>query len=119
MALSYKNTPEMKGRRRRLRREKTKAEFVLWQELRAKRIGYKFYRQFSFERKFIVDFYCEKFRLIIELDGPVHDDELQKEYDKRRQRWLEERGFFVVRFKNDEVLFERERVMEKIRSFLK
>lgn len=119
MVLSYKNTPELKRRRRRLRREQTRAEFVLWQELRAKRTGHKFYRQFSFEKKFIVDFYCEKFKLVIELDGPIHDDETRKKYDKRRQDWLEKQGYKVLRFKNDEVLFEREKAMEKIKSFLK
>lgn len=81
--------------------------------------GQKFYRQFSFEKKFIVDFYCEKFRLIIELDGPIHDKKEHKAYDERREQWLKAHGYTVVRFKNDDVLFEREKVMKKILEFCK
>ncbi len=65
---------------------------------------------------FIVDFYCHERRLIIEVDGWVHQEEYQKEYDERRQFWLEERGYMIIRFLNDEVLFERDSVIEKIKQ---
>jgi very-short-patch-repair endonuclease len=65
---------------------------------------------------FIVDFYCHELRLIIEVDGWVHEEEYQKEYDERRQFWLEKRGYMIIRFLNDEVLFERDSVMELIKK---
>jgi len=109
----YISNPQLKERSRKLRTEQTKAEEVLWQELRNKKMGFKFKRQFAIG-KFIVDFYCHELKLIIELDGPIHDE--QKEYDKKREEWLKNQRHHVVRFKNDEVLFEREKVLEKITS---
>ncbi len=97
--------------RRRLRRRNTKAEYVLWQELRASKRDWKFRRQVGIG-KFIVDFYCHELRLIIELDGPIH--QYQKEYDRRRQSWLESRGYIVIRFLNDEILFERDIALQCI-----
>lgn len=109
----YQNKPDYAQRRKHLRFEKTKAEYVLWQELRRDKLGYKFRRQFQIG-SFIVDFYCHLLKLIIELDGPIHEG--REDYDASRQQWLESKGFIVIRFKNDEVLFERERVMELIRA---
>ncbi|MEK7623145.1 MAG: endonuclease domain-containing protein [Patescibacteria group bacterium] len=100
-------------RRRRLRRDATKAEEVLWRELRNRKLGYKFRRQFSVG-EYIVDFYCPELKFVIELDGPVHNDEAQKAYDARRTQFLENEGNYVLRFLNDEVLFEREKAVEKI-----
>ncbi len=97
-----------------LRNNTTHSEYVLWQELRKQKLGYKFRRQVSIGA-FIVDFYCHELRLIIEVDGWVHEEEYQKEYDERRQFWLEERGYMIIRFLNDEVLFERDSVIEKIK----
>ena len=114
--LHYQNDPHFVERRRSLRSDPTKAEYVLWQELRAKKLGVVFRRQFSIGQ-FIVDFYCHTFRLIIELDGPIHEQ--QKEYDRERQIWLEKEGYSVLRFKNDDVLFEREKVLVKIQSLIK
>ena len=99
-----------KQRRKRLRIGPTKAEYVLWQDLRRQKTGYKFRRQTSID-KFIVDFYCHELRLAIEVDGSIHLDDFQAEYDRRREEFLRRRGYVVIRFKNDEVLFERERVM--------
>ena len=100
-----------KERRRSLRSQPTKAEYVLWQEIRREKLGYKFRRQFSIE-KFIVDFYCHELRLIIEVDGPVHTEQLR--YDKLREYFLEARRYTVLRYKNDQVLFERENVLQDI-----
>lgn len=107
----FKNKSDYITRRKNLRRTQTKAEYVLWQELRRKALGYTFRRQFQIGI-YIVDFYCHELKLIIELDGPIH--ERQKEYDEKRQGWLERQGFLVLRFKNDEVLFERERILDEI-----
>lgn len=104
---------QKKEYRRRLRRKNTKAEAVLWQELRASKRGVKFRRQVSIG-PYIVDFYCHECRLVVELDGPIHEDEDWKEYDVRRQAWIESQGYIVIRFLNDEVLFEREDVLRQI-----
>ncbi|HAZ28936.1 MAG TPA: hypothetical protein DCY48_04145 [Candidatus Magasanikbacteria bacterium] len=103
----------VKERRRRLRRHMTKAELVLWQEIRKRKLGYRFQRQTSIGF-FIVDFYCKWLRLVIEVDGPIHY--FQKEYDHAREDWLRRQGYSILRFTNDEVLFDRDRVKEKIRE---
>ncbi len=107
----HSNKPEYKYRRAKLRKNQTKAEQVLWQELRARKLGYKFRRQFQIG-KYIVDFYCHKLRLVIELDGPIHAE--QKEYDAHRQSWINAQGIVVIRHLNDEVLFDREAMMHHL-----
>ncbi len=111
----YTNNTELRERSRTLRIEQTKAEEVLWQELRNNKLRYKFRRQFALG-KFIVDFYCHELGFIIELDGPIHDE--HKEYDRRREQWLNNQGYYVLRFQNDEVLFEREIVIDKIQHII-
>ncbi|MFA6427272.1 MAG: DUF559 domain-containing protein [Candidatus Magasanikbacteria bacterium] len=105
---------KIKRRRKFLRSLPTKAEYVLWQELRRKLLGYKFRRQVSIG-KFIVDFYCHELRLVIEVDGPIHEDQI--EYDNQRQKFLESRGYIVIRFLNDEVLFDRDVVLQCIEDW--
>lgn len=105
--------PKHKQHRQRLRTEKTKAEQVLWYELRGRKMGYKWRRQCGIGN-FIVDFCCLELKLAIELDGPVHDE--QKEYDKARDADLVQRGYKVIRYKNDEALFDRERVLKDIKQ---
>jgi very-short-patch-repair endonuclease len=107
----FSNRPDYNYRRKKLRRNATMAERVLWKELKGKRIVHKFRRQFQIG-KYIVDFCCVPLRLIIELDGPIHDE--QKDYDKHRQQWIELQKYTVIRFKNDEVIFDRAMVMQKI-----
>ena len=87
------------------------SEKVLWQELRMKKLGYKFRRQFNIGR-YIVDIYCNDLKLIIELDGPIHEN--REVYDGNRQKWIENEGFIFIRYKNDEVLFDRDAVMQDI-----
>jgi very-short-patch-repair endonuclease len=90
----------------------TPAEKSLWEELRANKLGVHFRRQ-QIVAGFIVDFYCHKSALIVEVDGDVHD--LQQEEDTRREKALSELGLRIVRFKNDEVLKNLSAVIEKIR----
>ena len=95
-----------------LRGDLTKAEYILWQELRREKLGHKFRRQFNIG-SFIVDFYCHELRLVIELDGPIHNE--QKMYDERRTNFLKKQGCTVLRYTNDKVLFHREEVLKEIR----
>ena len=89
-------------RARELRKNQTKAEGVLWNALRHRqRLGHKFRRQHVIDQ-FIVDFYCAEARLVIEVDGAVH--EFTGERDQARQAQLEALGLRVTRFTNDEVM---------------
>jgi len=90
-------TKEKQQRARELRRGMTPAEKVLWEELRANKLGVHFRRQ-QVIQGFIVDFYCHKSALVIEVDGDIHD--LQHEEDARREKALRELGLRVVRFGN-------------------
>src|SRR5512147_802991 len=94
-------------RAKELRREMTPAEKLLWQEVRAKKLGVRFRRQ-QVIAGFIVDFYCHKAALVVEVDGDIHD--LQKEEDERREKVLSEMGLRIVRFGNDDVVRELSRV---------
>jgi very-short-patch-repair endonuclease len=93
-------TKEKLQRAKVLRREMTPAEKILWQELRANKLGVHFRRQ-QVIAGFIVDFYCHKTALVIEVDGDIHD--LQQEEDARREKVLSEMGLRIVRFGNEEV----------------
>jgi very-short-patch-repair endonuclease len=93
----------------------TPAEKVLWEELRANKLGVHFRRQ-QVIQGFIVDFYCHKAGLVIEVDGDIHD--LQQEEDARREKVLSEVGLKIVRFKNDEVVKSLSTVLGKIKEFI-
>src|SRR5215208_1054830 len=94
-------TKEKLQRAKELRREMTPAEKILWNELRANRLAVHFRRQ-QIIAGFIVDFYCHKVALVIEVDGDIHD--LQKEGDAKRDQALSELGLKIVRFRNEEIL---------------
>jgi very-short-patch-repair endonuclease len=99
---------------RRLRRSRTEAERALWWELRKlKPQGYKFRQQVPID-PYVVDFACLAARLIIEVDGGTHSTEVEIERDQHRQHYLEQQGFVVLRFWNDDVRSDIEAVMDKI-----
>ncbi len=99
-------------RARELRAEQTPQEQQLWQELRAKRFaGFKFRRQEPIGR-YIADFVCFKAKLIIELDGGQHGENV--DHDENRDGWLGEQGFTVLRFWNNEWMTLKEAVLERI-----
>lgn len=106
-------TKEKLQRAKELRREMTPAEKLLWHEVRAKKLGVRFRRQ-QVIQGFIVDFYCHKAALVVEVDGDIHD--LQKEEDERREKVLAEMGLRVVQFGNDEVVRNVSAVAGKIRE---
>jgi len=108
-----KVTKEKLQRAKELRREMTPAEKLLWQEVRANKLGVHFRRQ-QVIAGFIVDFYCHKSALVIEVDGDIHD--LQQEEDARREKALSEMGLRIVRFRNDEVVMDLSAVVGKIKE---
>ena len=77
--------------------------------------GLKFRRQHPISRYF-AEFACEKARLVIELDGGVHEDDDQASYDLVRQREIESLGWFVLRFLNDEVVYELPKVLDAVKA---
>jgi very-short-patch-repair endonuclease len=93
----------------------TKAEEMLWQKLKGNKNGYHF-RQQHIINKFIADFVCLSKNLIIEIDGDIHD--LQIERDQERTRILKQLGFEIIRFKNEEVLENVDSVVQRIVSKL-
>jgi very-short-patch-repair endonuclease len=99
---------------RDLRQSPTKAEKILWQYLRNRKInGLKFRRQHPLD-KFIADFYCHEKKLVIEVDGNIHNEKEIKDYDAARTYELKEWGINVIRFRNEEVLSDIRSVIEKI-----
>ena len=97
---------------RALRRQATRAEAILWAELRGSRLhGAKFRRQVPIDR-YVADFYCHAAKLVIELDGRQH--EWFAEYDSARTGIIESHGFRVVRFANQEVCEDLESVLARI-----
>ena len=109
----YENKSSFTQRRRDLRKHQTKAEYELWKYLKKQQMGVKFRRQHSIE-KYIVDFYCHELRLIIELDGWVHGEEGQKEKDAYRQNVLEQKGYSVVRYTNEQIKYNIRGVVQDI-----
>ena len=98
-----------------MRKDQTKAENVLWEELRDHKLGVelKFRRQHPIDA-FIVDFICIPKKLIVEVDGGYHENEEQRAYDEERTKRLNELGFEVIRFTNEEVINNTNQVLKAI-----
>ncbi len=103
--------PHLKARARELRKNATDAEKFLWQFLRKKGLNNARFRRQHPHKGYILDFYCHEVKLAIELDGSHHLEEKQRRYDEARTRALEEDGITVLRFWNNEVFHETERVL--------
>jgi len=104
-------------RAKEMRENPTNAEALLWNELRTKKMGHKYRQQHPID-KYIVDFICISKRLIIEVDGKIH--QYQMDADAERELLLKEKkGYTVLRFTNEEVLNNLESVVSKIEDTLK
>ncbi len=115
-SLGARKSRELTSWARSLRKQAGEAEQVLWRHLRGRRLrGYKFRRQVVIE-PYIVDFVCLDVKLIIEADGGQHAE--QASYDARRTARLEAKGYRVMRFWNNEILGDIQRVLEEIYSAL-
>lgn len=120
----YLDFKVIKRHARELRHEMTDSELLLWGKIRNRKLsGFKFLRQHPIVYKadykglnyFIADFYCHEKKCVIELDGPIHDD--QVEYDQFRNLEMNELGIRVLRIKNEE-LADMDMVLKKISDFL-
>jgi very-short-patch-repair endonuclease len=113
----YGATPEIFRKAEMLRENMTTSEKALWEILKRGIDGYKFRRQHPIDI-FIADFYCHKARLVIEIDGDIHNIGEIHEYDEGRTDELENYGIKVIRFKNQEVNDNIEQVIETIKIHL-
>jgi very-short-patch-repair endonuclease len=112
------NRTEEKIKRRMLRSNMPRAEVILWSKLKNKELrGYKFRRQYSVG-KFVVDFYCSKLKLAIEVDGESHFVEGSKIRDKERQVIVESSGITFLRFTNREIYENINGVVDRIVKYI-
>ena len=98
-----------------LRENMTIAEKQLWSRLNSSQLGVRFKRQHPIDI-FIADFYCHQYKLVVEVDGEYHNEQL--DYDEGRTAELQNLGITVIRFTNDEVMSDVDRVVEEIRKHL-
>lgn len=113
MRKGYRINPIILARAREMRQPQTPAEATLWRVLKNQKIGYKFRRQHPIYR-FIIDFYCAHAKLLIEIDGASHLQPDQIEYDNARTEYLEEFGYKVIRFTNNDVRYNLNAVIGEI-----
>ncbi|HET7461125.1 MAG TPA: endonuclease domain-containing protein [Longimicrobium sp.] len=109
------NSAELQIAAREMRAEPTPAERRLWNALRGSKLGVRFRRQHPVGQ-FILDFWCPEARLAVEVDGEVHDGADQQEKDTHRTTLLDQYGYKVIRFRNDEVLRELPSVEARLRD---
>ena len=108
--------PRLKHRARELRNNSTLSEVLLWRELKGKQMrGYDFHRQKPID-SYIVDFFCPKLMLAIEIDGTTHA--FREEEDAKRQRRLESLGVQFLRFDDLDVKFHMEEALKTIREWI-
>jgi len=124
MKSKYIDYKVIKKHIRELRKGQTRSEEIVWRKLRNRKLnGYKFLRQHPIVYKadykglnyFIADFYCDEKKVVVELDGPVHDE--NPEYDQFRDSEMKEMGIKVLRIKNDDLKNLNE-VLLRIMAFL-
>ncbi|MGA3085151.1 MAG: HsdR family type I site-specific deoxyribonuclease [Thermodesulfobacteriota bacterium] len=117
----YRGNMEFSGfisKARELREKQKPAEAMFWELLRNRKfLGLKFRRQHQIG-KYIVDFYCDEIKLVVELDGEVHNSGGQKKHDSIRDKYLSSLGCFILRFKNEELINHLETVLSNIASHL-
>jgi len=102
----------------KLRQRMTPAEKILWEKLRNNGLGFKFRRQTAFifgNYRYVADFCCYQLKLIIEIDGDVHNDPEVKEIDEFREDVFKTAGYKVMRFKNEEVINSLNQVIRRIK----
>jgi very-short-patch-repair endonuclease len=113
------NSRLQKQKRQYLRNHATEAERILWSRLKGRQLlGYKFRRQHGIG-VFILDFYCPERNLAIEIDGAPHRSEAEREYDRRRQEYIELYKIHFLRFSNSDVYKNLDGVLTVIAGAVK
>jgi very-short-patch-repair endonuclease len=119
MKQNIHNLKPLEERRKELRKSLSSVEATLWKHLQKSQLNSRKFRRQHSIKKFIVDFYCPKEKLIIELDGAYHLDFAQQLYDLERTKQLETLGFKVIRFENKLVFENLPDVLNEISSNFK
>ena len=109
----YGAPPIIHKQARELRRRETRAEKILWHLLSNHKLEVKFRRQHPISQ-FIADFYCHEIKLVIELDGGIHNTVEQQEYDRMRDEHFQKFGIRLLRFNNSEVIISSKKVVDTI-----
>ena len=109
--------PFLKKEASDMRKNPTEAESILWRLIRKKQLGVRFNRQYVIDT-YVVDFVCLEKQLVVEVDGKYHFSEEQQCWDEQRTDILNNLGFEVLRFKNEEVLCAPESVILQIKQTL-
>jgi very-short-patch-repair endonuclease len=105
----------LKGFAHENRKFMTEAESVFWNRVKGGALGHKFLRQ-HIVGDFIVDFLCRDAQLVVEIDGGYHAERTQEWDDALRQQWLESVGYHVIRFTNNEVLFDIDHTIQVVEN---
>src|SRR5215470_4248150 len=109
-------TQLQRHRAKHLRRAMTRAEILLWRYLKAHHLDGLSFRRQAPMGQYVIDFVCHAARLIVELDGETHDFDERQRHDAVRDAWPASRGYYVLRFTNEEVLCSLEGVLTVIRE---
>jgi very-short-patch-repair endonuclease len=104
---------------RDLRKKMTPEERLFWERVRANRILGLHFRRQQIVEGFLVDFYCNKARCVVEIDGGIHNEPEQQEIDAHRRAVFESRGLTEIRFTNNEIHHEMDDVIERLKKTLK
>lgn len=118
ISLQVFNKESTKEKRRELKKEMTECEKILWRYIRSDALGVRFRRQYGIDN-YIADFYCPSLKLVIELDGSQHFIEEGLEYDKIREEFMKTLGIETLRFNNNDVIDNIERILQEIINVLR
>ena len=112
-------TPDVFKKAKELRKNETEAEKILWEKLNRNQIlGLQFRRQHPIDR-FIADFYCAKIKLVVEVDGSIHELPENLDYDIGRSEIMNDFGITVIRFSNEQIINEIDTTIKKIEKIIK
>jgi len=107
----------LRKKARELRNNMTRAEIILWSRIKSRQInGFKFRRQYPV-LDYIADFYCHDLKLIIEVDGEIHNLHSQRNADIKRDKMLKNNGYYVLHFNNHEIETDLQRSVSIIKQF--
>ena len=112
-------SPDLRARAKAMRGAQTTTEALLWGHLKNRGLAGVRWRPQYAVGGYILDLYCPRAKLVVELDGPQHDLPDAVEYDRIRTEYLRSRGFTVIRFRNHEVMNDTASVLERIESELR
>ncbi len=117
-SMFYESSPIIFANAKKLRNEPTLSESLFWSLLKQNFTQFRFKRQHPISQ-YIADFYCHKLKLVVEIDGDIHQNEEIKNDDKLRDEFMSGLDLKIIRFTNDEVCKSAEQVVEKLKDLIK